>query len=67
MALARLLVARKDYVRADQIASQLLAPQPIIYLTYLPAMYAVRTRAARELGMSKHANSLQQRRDALRK
>jgi protein kinase-like protein len=47
LALAELLLARGDFRRADEVASSFDAPQPVVYLTYLPAALRLRIKAAR--------------------
>jgi serine/threonine-protein kinase len=66
LALANLLLARGEYARADEAAGLLQAPQPVFYLTYLPAALAARTRAAVALGQAEVAERLERRAAALR-
>jgi serine/threonine protein kinase len=67
LALARLLLARGEYGRADEVAALLQAPQPVFYLTYFPAALAVRTRAAVAMGRRHIAERLAARAAALQK
>jgi tetratricopeptide (TPR) repeat protein len=64
--LAQLLLARGDYARAAEVASRLDAPQPVVYLSYLPAALAVRIQAAVGLGQRQLAERLRLRSAALR-
>ncbi|HJX87343.1 MAG TPA: hypothetical protein VJ277_07285, partial [Gemmatimonadales bacterium] len=66
-ALANLLLARGEFARADEVAGLLQAPQPVFYLTYLPAALAARTRAAVAMGRGQAAGRLEARAAALRK
>jgi hypothetical protein len=67
LALANLLLARGEFARADEVAGLLQAPQPVFYLTYLPAALAARTRAAVAMGRGQAAERLEARAAALRK
>ena len=66
LAMAELLFARGAFAQADSVASQFQAPQPIIYLTYLPAALGIRIRAARALGANRAAEALLKRLAAIR-
>jgi hypothetical protein len=66
LALAELLMARREYAKADTVAAQLQAPEPIVYLTYLPAALQIRIRAALALGENRDAERLRARLTALR-
>ncbi len=67
LTLAGLLVAQGDLVRADQVASRLEAPQPVIHLAFLPAALALRERVAVALGQRGRAEGLRLRIQALRR
>jgi hypothetical protein len=67
LTLARLLLARGDYVGADQVAGRLEAPQPVIHLVFLPAALALRERAAVALGQERRAERFRLRAAALRR
>ena len=66
LAQAELLFARGAYHQADSVASLFQAPQPVVYLTYLPAALRLRIRAARALGANRTAESLGRRLAATR-
>ena len=65
LALAELLLTRGDFSRADEVAAELQAPQPVVYLTFLPAALRVRISAAVALGETRLAARLRQRLAAL--
>jgi tetratricopeptide (TPR) repeat protein len=67
LTLAKLLFARGDYAGADQVASRLEAPQPVIHLVFLPAALALRERAAVALGQERRAEGFRSRAAALRR
>jgi hypothetical protein len=66
LAQARLLFARGEFARADEVAAELQAAQPVAYLTYLPAALELRIRAAVALGETRRAQRLRERLAVLR-
>jgi serine/threonine-protein kinase len=65
--LARLLLSRGDYAGADGVASRLWSPQPVVYLTFLPAALEVRIQAAQSRGDQSQGERLRRRLTALRR
>ena len=63
--LAELLMSRREYARADTVAAELQAPQPVVYLTYLPAALVIRIRAALAMGQTGNAERLRARLSAI--
>jgi serine/threonine-protein kinase len=65
LVLAELLFARGELARADEVAAELQAPGPIVYLTFLPAALRLRINIAVAGGESRQAARLRQRLAAL--
>ena len=65
LALAELLLARREFSHADEVAAEFQAPAPVVYLTFLPAALRIRVSAAVALGETRQAARLRQRLAAL--
>ncbi len=65
--LARLLLARREYGEALRVAGVLDHPQPVAFLTYVPASLEVRAAAARAMGMGRAAAGYEARLAAIRR
>jgi serine/threonine protein kinase/tetratricopeptide (TPR) repeat protein len=63
--LAKLLLARREYARALEVAGVFDSSQPIAYVELLPASLDVRIRAAEALGRGSLAAGLRERRARL--
>jgi hypothetical protein len=55
MTLARLLLARGDYARAEAVAGQIDASLPVVHLMYLRPSLSLRAAAAQAVGASARA------------
>jgi TolB-like protein len=64
--LAKLLLARRDYRRALEVAGVFDSSQPTSYVLYLPVSLEVRIRAAEGMGRGALARTLRERLAALR-
>ena len=63
--LARLLLARGDYARAELVAATFDHQEPVFFLPYLPSSLMVRFHAARALGRTTAASDYRRRLERL--